>query len=44
MEQFYLKYCDNEACDIMFEYLWALKRPVKEAPQDYADCCGTDYC
>lgn len=37
MEQFYLKYCDSEARDVLIKYLRDVRRPVKEDPQTFAD-------
>uniref|UniRef100_A0A6V2AN04 Uncharacterized protein n=1 Tax=Ditylum brightwellii TaxID=49249 RepID=A0A6V2AN04_9STRA len=34
---FYQTYCDNEARDIMFDYLKTLKCPVKVTPCDHSD-------
>ena len=37
LKQLYLKYCDDDARGTTFKYLRALKRPVGEDPQTFAD-------
>ena len=37
LEEFYLRYCDEDARDTMFKYLRSLKKPFKAEPQAHTD-------
>eukprot|EP00957_Ditylum_brightwellii_P110160 8402454-Ditylum_brightwellii.AAC.1 len=41
---FYQTYCDNEARDVMFDYLKTLKCLVKVTPRDHSDRVETMIC
>eukprot|EP00957_Ditylum_brightwellii_P206165 15347100-Ditylum_brightwellii.AAC.1 len=37
IKAFYLKYCDAQAKDTMFQYLQLVRRPTKVQPRDHSD-------
>eukprot|EP00957_Ditylum_brightwellii_P136888 10439702-Ditylum_brightwellii.AAC.1 len=41
IKELYLKYCDAQAKDTMFQYLHLLCRPTKVQPRDQSDCIET---
>eukprot|EP00957_Ditylum_brightwellii_P132866 10131904-Ditylum_brightwellii.AAC.1 len=38
MEKFYLLYCDDDARDVLIEYLRNFHRPTKVPPRNHSDC------
>ena len=43
VQNFYRKYCDEDARDVMFQYLSKVKKSKKTTPQDFADRMETLY-
>eukprot|EP00957_Ditylum_brightwellii_P019401 1463699-Ditylum_brightwellii.AAC.1 len=41
MEAYYLKYCDEDSKDTLFDYLQAFRQPKKVTPQDHSERVGT---